>query len=174
MRTLIFKTVGFRAVVSSLVCFASATALLAGQAEKYYDFYTFYQGSWDVEVVSAGKKTKSTAKCHGSSGGSNVYVGENETSLWGFDPKTKQWTGSGQLDGGSRFVMAISRPAGPKFKAGMSLVFTGTIWHPDGQVHYVTVNQSCIDLDTTRSVVTGVDQDGKAIPKVIRTHRRRK
>ena len=82
--------------------------------------------------------------------------------------------GCGQLDGGSRFVMAISRPAGPKYKAGMSLVFTGTIWHPNGQVHYVTMNQSCIDPDTTHSVVTGVDQDGKAIPKVIRTHKRKK
>lgn len=174
MRTLILQTIIFRTVVSSLICFGSATALLAGQAEKYYEFYSFYQGTWDVEEISDGKKTRSTAKCHGSSGGCNIYVGENETSVWGFDPKSKQWTGCGQLDGGSRFVMAISRPAGPKYKAGMSLVFTGTIWHPNGQVHYVTMNQSCIDPDTTHSVVTGVDQDGKAIPKVIRTHKRKK
>tara|TARA_B100001057_G_C22529958_1_gene825374 strand:- start:72 stop:596 length:525 start_codon:yes stop_codon:yes gene_type:complete len=174
MRTFKTKTVVVRAVISSLICFASVTALIAGQAEKYYDFYSFYQGTWDVEVVSDGKKTRSTAKCYGSSGGCNIYVGDNETSVWGFDPKTKQWTGSGQLDGGSRFVMAISRPDGPKYKAGMSLVFTGTIWHPDGQVHYVTVNQSCIDADTTHSIVTGVDQDGKVIPKVIRTHKRKK
>ena len=146
----------------------------AGEAETYYKFYSYYHATWEIEEETEGKKKTYTGKCHGSGGGCNIYVDEKETSMWGFDPKTKQWTGVGQLDGGSRFVMAISRPPGPKFEPGMKFTFTGTIWHPDGKIHYVTTTQTCIDADTTRSVMTGTDQDGKAIPKVIRTHKRKK
>ena len=146
----------------------------AGDAETYYKFYTYYHATWEIEEETEGKKKTYTGKCHGSGGGCNIYVDEKETSMWGFDPKTKQWTGVGQLDGGSRFVMAISCPPGPKFEPGMKFTFTGTIWHPDGKIHYVTTTQTCIDADTTRSVMTGTDQDGKAIPKVIRTHKRKK
>lgn len=146
----------------------------AGDAETYYEFYSYYHAAWEIEEESEGKKRTYTGKCHGSDGGCNIYVDEQETSVWGFDPKTKQWTGVGQLDGGSRFVMAISKPPGPRFSAGMVFTFTGTIWHADGKIHYVTSKQTCIDADTTRTVMTGTDQDGKPLPRVTRTSRRKK
>ena len=70
---------------------------------------------------------------------------------------------------GTRYIMAISRPPGPKFIPGMAFTFTGTFWHADGKVNYVTIKSTCVDENTLRGVVTGTDQDGKAIPKVQRT-----
>ena len=156
----------------AMVFCVSTANLRAGEAEEFYDFYTFYQGKWAIEEETEGKKETYTGNCFGSEGGCNVYVGKGETSVWGYDPKTKQWTGVGQLDDGGRFVMAISRPPGPKFKPGMTFTFTGTIWHADGSIHYVTNVSTCVDENTTRGVITGTDQDGKPIPKVTKTFKR--
>tara|TARA_B100000029_G_C17546138_1_gene948530 strand:- start:205 stop:699 length:495 start_codon:yes stop_codon:yes gene_type:complete len=149
-------------------------ALRAGEAEDFFKFYSFYQSKWQIEEEKEGKKETYTGECSGSSGGCNIYVGKGETSVWGYDPKTRQWTGVGQLDKGSRFVMAISRPPGPEFKPGMVFTFKGTIWHADGQIHYVTSKSTCVDMNTIRDVITGTDQDGKAIPKVVKTLTRMK
>ena len=142
------------------------------EAAEFYEFYTFYHSKWQIEKETEGNKETFTAQCSGSAGGCNIYVGKGETSIWGFDPKTRQWTGTGQLDNGSRYVMAISRPPGPKFIPGMTFTFTGTIWHADGTVNYVTNKSTCVDKDTIREVTTGTDQDGKAIPKVTTTLKR--
>ena len=155
------------------MAFCGSTAnLYAGEAEEFYDFYTFYQGKWKIEEETEGKRKTYTGNCFGSEGGCNVFVGKGETSVWGYDPKTKQRTGVGQLDDGGRYVMAISRPPGPKFSPGMKFTFTGTFWHADGTIHYVTNVSTCIDENTTRSVITGSDQDGKPIPVVIKTFKR--
>ena len=142
------------------------------EAEDYYKFYSYYHGKWQIEQEVDGKKESLKLHCYGSAGGSNIAVGKGETSVWGYDPKTRQWTGVGQLDNGSRFVMAISRPPAAAFRAGLTFAFTGTIWHADGKIHYVTRKFSCIDADAWRAVTTGTDQDGKAIPKVVATAKR--
>ena len=142
------------------------------EAEDFYKFYSYYQGKWQVEKEVDEKKESSKLHCYGSAGGCNIVVGKGETSVWGYDPKTRQWTGVGQLDNGSRFVMAISRPPAAAFKAGMTFPFTGTIWHADGKIHYVTRKFTCVDANTWRAVDTGIDQDGKAIPKVVATAKR--
>ena len=157
----------------AVVAFCSSPgSLRAGEAEDFFKFYSFYQSKWQIEEEKEGEKETYTGECTGSAGGCNIYVGKGETSVWGYDPKTRQWTGVGQLDKGSRFVMAISRPPGEKFKPGMTFTFTGTIWHADGKVHYVTSKSTCVDANTIRDVITGTDQDGKAIPKVIKTLKR--
>ena len=144
----------------------------AKEAAEFYEFYTFYQSKWQIEKETEGKIETFTAECSGSAGGCNVYVGKGETSVWGYDPKTRQWTGTGQLDNGSRYVMAISRPPGPKFIPGMTFTFTGTIWHADGTINYVTNKSTCVDKNTIKEVTTGTDQAGKPIPKVTTTLRR--
>ena len=159
----------------AVVAFCSSLGSLRAEEEEaavFFKFYSFYQSKWQIEEEKEGKKETYTAECYGSAGGCNIYVGKGETSVWGYNPKTRQWTGVGQLDKGSRYVMAISRPAGPKFKPGMVFTFTGTIWHADGQINYVTGKQTCVDANTLRDVVTGTDQDGKAIPKVVKTYKR--
>ena len=142
------------------------------EAEDYYKFYSYYQGKWQIEQEVDGKKESLKLHCYGSAGGSNIAVGKGETSVWGYDPKTRQWTGVGHLKDGSRYAMTISRPQGPKFKPGMVSTFTGTIRHADGKISYVTGKQTVVDENTLRSVTTGTDQDGKPIPKVIRTFKR--
>ena len=146
------------------------------EAEDFYKFYSYYQGKWQVEQEVDGKKESVKLHCSGNAGGCNTIVGKGETSewsaIWGYDPKTRQWTGVGQLSDGSRFVSAISRPPAAAFKAGMTLAFTGTLWHADGKIHYMTRKFTCVDADAWRMVTTGVDQDGKAIPKVVASAKR--
>ena len=144
----------------------------AKEAADFYKFYTFYHAKWQIEKETEGTKETFTAQCSGSAGGGNIYVGKGETSVWGYDPKTRQWTGTGQLDNGSRYVMAISRPPGPKFIPGMTFTFTGTIWHADGTINYVTNKSTCVDKNTIKEVTMGTDQAGKPIPKVTTTLRR--
>jgi len=88
----------------------SPGSLRAGEAEEFYKFYSFYQAKWQVVQETEGKKETFTAECSGSAGGCNIFVSKKETSVWGYDPKTRQWTGVGQLDNGTRYIMAISRP----------------------------------------------------------------
>jgi hypothetical protein len=142
------------------------------EAEDYYKFYSYYHGKWQIEQEVDGKKESLKLHCYGSAGGSNIAVGKGETSVWGYDPKTRQWTGVGHLKDGSRYAMTISRPQGPKFKPGMVSTFTGTIRHTDGKISYVTGKQTVVDENTLRSVTTGTDQDGKPIPKVVKTSKR--
>jgi hypothetical protein len=54
----------------------------------------------------------------------------------------------------------------------MVLTFTGTIRHADGKISYVTGKQTVVDENTLRDGSTGTDQDGKPIPKVVRTFMR--
>ena len=92
------------------------------EAEDFYKFYSYYQGKWQVEKEVDGKKESSKLHCYGSAGGCNIVVGKGATSVWGYDPKTRQWTGVGQLSDGSRFVSAISRPPAAAFKWWSGLV----------------------------------------------------
>ena len=135
------------------------------EAADFYEFYTFYHSKWQIEKETEGKKETYTGKCYGSSGGCNIYVGKGETSIWGYNPKTRQWTGTGQLDNGSRYVMAISRPPGPKFKPGMTFTFTGTIWHADGTVNYVTNKATCVDENTIHDMPPEPIRTGKRLPR---------
>ena len=150
----------------------SPGSLRAGEAEDYFKFYSYYHSKWEIVVETGGEKETIKAECYGTAAGCNIFVSKKETSIWGYDPKTRQWTGAGHLKDGSRFTSTISRPQGPKFKAGMVLTFKGTIRHADGKISYVTGRQTVVDEDTLRDVITGTDQDGKAIPKVVRTFKR--
>ena len=147
----------------------SPGSLRAGEAEDYYKFYSYYHSKWEMVEETGGKKETTKAECYGTASGSNIFVSKKETSIWGYDPKTRQWTGAGHLKDGSRYTSTISRPQGPKFKPGMVSTFTGTIRHADGKISYVTGKQTVVDENTMTSVITGTDQDGKPIPKVVRT-----
>ena len=147
----------------------SPGSLRAGEAEDYFKFYSYYHSKWEIVVETGGKKETSKAECYGTASGSNIFVSKKETSIWGYDPKTRQWTGAGHLKDGSRFTSTISRPQGPKFKAGMVLTFKTIIRHPDGKISYLTGKQTVVDENTLTAVITGTDQDGKPTPKVVRT-----
>ena len=139
------------------------------EAEDFYNFYSYYHSKWEIVEETEGKKETIKAECYGTAGGCNIYIDKRETSIWGYDPKTRQWTGAGHQKDGSRYAMTISRPQGPKFKPGMVLTFTGTIRHADGKISYVTGKQTVVDENTLTEVITGTDQDGKPTPKVVRT-----
>ena len=56
-------------------------SLRAGEAEDFFKFYSFYQSRWQIEEEKEGKKETYTGVCSGSSGGCNIYVGKEETSV---------------------------------------------------------------------------------------------
>ncbi|MBK28541.1 MAG: hypothetical protein CMO77_06880 [Verrucomicrobiales bacterium] len=171
-RTILLLVLGLSFAISGI------TQDNSKEAEDFYKFYSYFQAKWQVEQVTDGKKENIELNCYGSAGGCNIAIGKGANSewsaIWGYDPKTQQWTGTGQMKDGSRFVMAISRPPAEKFKAGMTFAFTGTIWHADGKIHYVTRKFTCVDADSWHSSTIGTDQDGNAIPKVITTAKRTK
>ena len=139
------------------------------EAEDFYNFYSYYHSKWEIVEETEGKKETIKAECYGTASGCNIYVDKRETSIWGYDPKTRQWTGAGHMKDGSRYAMTISRPQGPKFKPGMVLTFKTIIRHADGKISYLTGKQTVVDENTLTAVITGTDQDGKPTPKVVRT-----
>ena len=141
--------------------------LQADEANDYYKFFSWFQGTWRGESEENGVKTTVTGKCDGSLGRCNIYKSKGETSVWGYDPKEKRWSGVGYLADGSRFLRSGKKPAGTAMKAGMTLTGTGTTWLADGTIHFETTTMTCIDENTARFVTQRKDQDGKSLPPVI-------
>ena len=139
----------------------------AGEPEDFANFYSWYRGQWQIEKEQDGQKETIKGRCDGTPVGSNVWISDAQTSLWGYDPKTRLWTGVGQLKDGARFVRVITRPPATAMKAGVKLTFKGTIWHADGKVIYETIQFTCLDDNTSQSVITAIDQDGKPLPKIV-------
>ena len=165
------KLSGWMFLAMAALC-GSPVTLQAGEPEEFFKFYSWYQGKWQVEKEESGTKQTFTGKCEGSSGGCNIWVDKSETSIWGYDPKTKQWTGVGQLDNGSRYLRVITRPPAPAITAGVKFTFKCTTWNADGTVHYETIKFTCIDANTSRSVITRIDQDGKQLPTITTVAKR--
>ena len=140
---------------------------LAGEPEDFAKFYSWYRGQWQIEKEQDGQKETIKGRCDGTPVGSNVWISDAQTSLWGYDPKTRLWTGVGQLKDGARFVRVITRPPAPTMKAGVKFTFKGTIWHADGKVTYETIEFTCLSDNTSQSVITTIDQDGKPGPKIV-------
>ena len=142
------------------------------EAEDYYKFYSYYQGKWQIEKEVDGKKESLKLHCYGSAGGSNIAVGKGETSVWGYDPKTRQWTGVGQLDNGSRFVMAISRPPAAGVQGRLDLCLHGYHLACRWQDPLREPESSPASMRIQPLGHHRIDQDGKAIPKVVATAKR--
>ncbi|MEE3370817.1 MAG: hypothetical protein VX346_15875 [Planctomycetota bacterium] len=157
----------------ALTCLAVAslaalpTLSLGGEPEDFANFYSWYRGKWQIVKEQEGKKETIKGRCDGTPVGSNVWISDAQTSLWGYDPRTKLWTGVGQLKDGARFVRVITRPPAATMKAGVKFTFKGTIWHADGKVTYETVEFTCVDDNTSQSVITAIDQDGKPLPRIV-------
>jgi len=147
-------------------------ALPADDANDYYKFSSWFQGTWQGEGEENGGKTIIRGKCAASFGRCNTYASEGKTSLWGYDPKQKAWSGVGYMADGSRFLRSCNKPNVAAMKAGVTLSGTGTLWHADGTVHFETITITCIDDKTARFVTQRKDQDGKNLPTLIMISRR--
>ena len=111
---------------------ALPTSAKADDAEDFFRFYSWFQASWKGEVEENGKKQTVSGKYSDSGGRCNIYVGTGETSVWGYDPKHKTWTGVGHLENGSRFIASECPLAASHIVAGMELLAAESKEHKDG------------------------------------------
>ena len=149
------------------VSIALPTSAKADDAGDFFHFFRWFHASWKGEAEENGKKKTVSGKCTGSGGRCNIYVGTGETSVWGYDPKHKTWTGVGHLENGSRFLRKCHKPKTLKeVKAGVKISMTGTTWHTDGTIEYETTTFTCLDANTGRWHTKRKDQDGKALPPI--------
>jgi len=82
-----------KAVISSFLCLAAisllfnlntATADDGGEdslKDRFVEYYSYFRGTWKVELTEEGVTQTSEIKNHGSTGGCNVAVGENHTAI---------------------------------------------------------------------------------------------
>ena len=100
-------------------------------------------------------------------------MGAGETSVWGYDPNQKTWTGVGHLANGSRFLRKCHKPKTLKeIKAGVKISMTGTTWHTDRTIEYETTTFTCLDANTGSWHTKRKDQDGKALPPITMTSKK--
>ena len=146
--------------------------LKADNIKDAYKVFSFFHGKWQQEIEIEGTKTIEQARCEGSAGGCNIWIGEKVTFIFGYDPKTKKWRGVGQLDGGSRMVRESPVPAVASIVKGTKLTFSQTIWHPDGTETVETGTITCLGPDSFHEELKRKDQDGKKLPTITSISKR--
>ena len=155
------------------ISIALPTSAKADDAGDFFHFFRWFHASWKGEAEENGKKKTVSGKCTESGGRCNIYVGTGETSIWGYDPKNKTWTGVGYLENGSRFLRMCRKPKSIKeIKAGVKMTVTGTTWHADGRIEYEATTFTCLDANTGHWHTQRKDQDGKSLPLITSISKR--
>ena len=151
------------------VCFGfSGFAPITLQADNIKDAYkvfSFFHGKWQQEIEIEGTKTIGQAKCEGSAGNCNIWIVENGTFIFGYDPKTKKWRGVGHLNDGSRMVRECPMPTAELVK-GTKITFSQTTWHTDGTKTIGTGAFTFLGPDSFHEEGKYKDQDGKKLPTI--------
>ena len=150
----------FSVGLGCLFVFSMAGVGAADEAAEFMKYYSWWDGSWDVEMQDGGESskfqmeiTKHEPNCHIVSGGG--------ISLWGYDPKRKKWVGTGfNKDGG--FTTTVLQPHdGGSIKPGAVNRATVTVKNPDGKVVKGEETWSYIDEDTCKTVGKTTTAEGE-------------
>lgn len=138
----------------------------ADEREQLLNNLSYFQGNWHIESSEGNTTTTEQAKCIGSVGNCNIWIGESGTFLIGYDPKTKNIKSVGHFEDGSRLERVVKEPNTEPVVAGAKMTFYDTIWHPDGTITYSTVLFTCLGPDSFHEVTQRKDQDGKKLPNI--------
>ena len=138
----------------------------ADEREQLLKNLSYFQGNWHIESSEGNTTTTAQAKCIGSVGNCNIWIGESGTFLIGYDPKTKNIKSVGHFEDGSRLERVVKEPNTEPVVAGTKMTFYDTIWHPDGTITYSTVLFTCLGPDSFHEVTHRKDQDGKKLPNI--------
>ena len=100
----------------------------ASEAEEFHRYYSYFHGTWISEVEGS----ESVVVCE-DKGTYNLcsFNGGMANEIWGYDPKSKAWTGYGR-GGDSSWKLEMDRPKGAAFTPGMKVNFRGKMWSADG------------------------------------------
>lgn len=170
-----------KAIMGSFLCLATINLMFNVNASTADDtgedslknsvveYYSYFQGTWKVELTEEGETQTSEIKIHGSPGGCNVVVGEDHTAIWGFNPKSGQWAGAVQKEDGSRSLLWITKPKDEMIGPGTTFKITGSTFHMDGTVTKQVATFTCSDHNHHELVIKRTTADGKALPDIVRT-----
>jgi len=170
-----------KAIMGSFLCLVlisllfnvnAATADDAGEDslnDRFVEYYSYFRGTWKVELTEEGATQTSEIKIHGSTGGCNVVVGEDHTAIWGFNPKSGQWAGVVQMEDGSRTQLWITKPKDEMIGPGTTFKISGSTHHMDGTVTKQVATFTCSDHDHHEMVIKRTGADGEALPDIVRT-----
>ena len=170
-----------KAILGSLMCLVAinlmfnvnaSTADDAGEdslKDSFVEYYSYFQGTWKVDLTEEGETQTSEIKIRGSKGGCNVVVGEDHTAIWGFNPKSGQWAGVVQMEDGSRSQLWITKPKDEMIGPGTTFKITGSTVHTDGTVTKQVATFTCNNHNQHELVIKRTTTDGKALPDIVRT-----
>jgi hypothetical protein len=135
----------------------------ADDAEKSMKFYSWWDGSWDVELKQDGEVQNLVMKITRPS--PNVHLVEGfGVGLWGYDPKRKKWVGTGFARDGSFFTTVLKGQPGEVVAPGAKQEATTTSKNPDGSVEKGQETWTYIDGDTASVVGKMTNTDGEESP----------
>lgn len=98
-------------ILCSLFILISAPWTCADEAARLLEYFSYFEGTWEVTDLNADGKGSMTIR-RGESGTSHVLeyrVGEErKTELWGYDPTGKCWTAIGFNQNGERYSQEMA------------------------------------------------------------------
>ena len=128
------KTSRISVVMTVLFC---ATAAIADEREQLKKYFDYYVGEWEVSQEGTDQKG-SLAVTNAKTGNAHVVnftFGDVTTvAIWGYDPESKRWVGSGFAKDGSHFKSTVEIPTGrASVQPGDVIRFSETAFTDDGE-----------------------------------------
>ena len=123
--------------LTTFAVFLLSSSVSAGEAEKLKKYYDYYVGEW--EVTKAGSDAKGTlvitdAECGNAHLTVYTFGGITSTAIWGFNPATKKWVGTGFGSDGSHFKATVKGSENATVQPGDTIVFKDTTFRGDEKI----------------------------------------
>ena len=149
-----------RAVLSCLFFMLLAGFVRADEPAKFMKFYSWWDGSWDVELKKDGKAEELSMTITRPESDVHLVQGFG-VGLWGYDPKREKWVGTGFADDGSFFTTVLKSHPGEVVTPGMKQEATTTTKNADGTITKGQETWTYVDENTATIVVKTTDEDGE-------------
>ncbi len=171
------------AVALAIAVVFSSSLARAGELpktpEEFLKYFRFFTGEWKGTTKSGSKTLTETwvieetpnKVCHLVI--ASVDGQPSGISLWGLDPKTKQWKGTYFGANGSHGTMTIlDSPKGPEIKPGDIFTSTGKGTTLEGEPTTDSTKWIIVDKDTVRWEATNQRKGGEKVPDEVTVMKR--
>jgi hypothetical protein len=130
------------------------------EAEEFMKYYSWWDGSWDVELTQDGEVTSLVMEI--SKPEANVHlVSGFGVGLWGYDGKRKKWIGRGFEVDGSFFTTVLKEHPGAVVKPGDVQYATTTSKRTDGSIVKAEETWTYVDENTATIVGKMTTEEGE-------------
>ena len=106
---------------------------MAGEAEDYMKYYSWWNGEWEVETKIGDEIESDHFVIQQHEPACHLVKSKGGISLWGYDPGEKKWVGTGFDADGRRFVTVIERQQRDSVKPGDVNRSKTVSWLPEEQ-----------------------------------------